>query len=317
MGIRMGYWDCRACGTKRIQGPERQCPNCGQPRAADVAFYSDDNAPLVDDSEMLKRAKAGVDWHCPYCGADNPAGSKACVGCGASTEGAKTRQEKLLLDAPPPPPQKRSSGSKKWIFAGLAVLISLIFGVWFLVFRTTDASVTVAQKTWRKSISVERLETDRGEAWDEDVPAGARRVDAFGKKRTVKVQDGTERVKVGKKDLGNGFFEDVYEERPKYVNKEVTDTWVRYEIDRWKTHRTLKEEARDGQEPPWPRFDPGPREREGSRESQIVLDLKSGDGKTYEYSINAQSEAARAARFEVGKSYTASINALGMVMELR
>ncbi len=310
MAIRMGYWDCKACGTERIPGPERQCSGCGQPRSAGVTFYTDDAAPEVDDAKMLERARAGVDWQCPYCGADNPAGTQSCVGCGASTDGKKMRQERVLLDAPAPAPVAAPKKSRAAPIA--AVLLALIAGAWLLFFRTTEHTVSVTEKTWSKTVVVERLETQIGEGWSEDVPAGARSIGSSPKSRTIHVQDGTERVKVGKKDLGNGFFEDVYEDRPRMVDKEITATWVRYELDRWVAQRTLEEKRSDGSEPPWPRFTPELGTREGAKANRVTLKL-AGDGKTYQLT----EDASAGSKYEVGKSYIAEINAVGAVRALR
>jgi hypothetical protein len=316
MGIRMGYWDCLACGNKRIRGPDRQCSGCGQPRSPEVQFYTDESAPEVDDPELLKRAKSGADWHCPYCGADNPRGVTSCVGCGASAEGAKNRQERLILDQPKaPPPKPVKSAGRKALAIVLGVLGFVAFLAWFFVFRTSALAVEVEGKKWRKTIVVERLETQRHEDWDDAVPSGARRLGTTTKKKTVKVQDGTEKVKVGKKDLGNGLFEDVYEDKPRYVEREVSASWVTYEIDRWVQGRTLKEERTDGTEPPWPSFSPGLKERAGAKKSEIVLGLKGSDGKSYEYELDA--DRAGASGFQVGKSYTAQVNALGIIMDLK
>src|SRR5882672_9188685 len=102
MSIRMGYWDCSGCGQKRISGPERSCPGCGRPRDLGIAFYTDDEAPVIEAPEQLARARAGADWQCPYCGADNPRGTIQCIGCGATGEGAKSRIAKDILDMPSP-----------------------------------------------------------------------------------------------------------------------------------------------------------------------------------------------------------------------
>ena len=34
-----GYWDCKYCGQKAIDGPKRECPNCGAARDKDTKFY--------------------------------------------------------------------------------------------------------------------------------------------------------------------------------------------------------------------------------------------------------------------------------------
>jgi hypothetical protein len=86
-------------------------------------------------------------------------------------------------------------------------------------------------------------------------------------------QVGTERVKVGTRDLGNGFFEDVYEHRPVYESRPVYGVKVSYEIERWVSDRTARAAGAD-QAPRWP--DPGlrPREREGSRTESYAVRLR-------------------------------------------
>ena len=91
MAIREGAWDCPACDRKRNRGPRKYCPSCGTPRAPDVPFYLPEDAPEVTDLEALRKAKAGPDWKCNFCGADNAADYAHCTGCGASRDGAARR----------------------------------------------------------------------------------------------------------------------------------------------------------------------------------------------------------------------------------
>jgi hypothetical protein len=316
----MGYWDCPGCGQKRIQGPERSCPGCGRPRDPSVAFYTTDDAPAVEAPEQVARARAGADWQCPYCGADNPRGSVQCVGCGATSEGAKSRTEKLASDAPAPPKAvPKSSAAPKVLAILLFVLALLGFGIWALFVRAKPLTVTVERAAWVKALDIERKKTETREAWHDEVPAGAREIRRYSAERKKHVHVGTEKVKTGKKDLGNGYFEDIYTERPKYEDRMVEDTKVVFEIDRWVQDRTLKNESTDGKEPELPHFAGGPNERIGRRENKIALELRGDDQKSYSFDVDLESDPgqrARVADYSRGKSFTAYVNAVGVVRKL-
>jgi len=120
---------------------------------------------------------------------------------------------------------------------------------------------------------------------------------------TKKVQDGTERVKTGVRDLGNGRFEEIWEDRPVYKDVEETrtvqkpeyrkdpiyDTWISYDIDRWENQGERKTEGTT-EEPVWPKTDcsPKPEEKLGEtketdpKEAYQVTLKSDKDAKTYE-----------------------------------
>jgi hypothetical protein len=317
MSIRMGYWDCPGCGQKRIEGPERSCKSCGRPRDADVKFYTDDDAPEIEAPEQVARAKAGADWQCPYCGTDNVKGSAACAGCGATNAGAKSRVEQVMLDHPQPPPPR--SSSKKTLLIVLAAIALAVFGVYRVFLRTKPLEVTVTRSVWVKAIDVERLRAETHEAWQDDVPASARVIHRANAPRTRHVQVGTQHVKVGKKDLGNGYFEDVYEDRPRYEDRQLEDVRVTYEIERWTLDRKLKNESTDGREPDYPQLAPSLSERIGHKQNEIDLDLGSDDRKTHHYSVDLLTHpdlARRASDYAPGKTFIARVNAVGSVLSL-
>jgi hypothetical protein len=342
MAIRMGYWDCSGCGKKRIQGPERSCSDCGRPRDQDVKFYTDDSAPAVDDAGELAKARAGADWHCPYCGADNPKGSTSCVGCGATGEGASSRQERIIPDgaapraaatarttapatpkpAPPPTVSMRPIPKSRAKSVGVAVgaVLALLLAFYFLFVRTSPLLVTVSGTKWVKALEVERLETQRDEAWAGEVPAGGREIRRYTSSKQKRVQVGTKRVKVGTKDLGNGYFEDAFEDRPEYEDRMVDATKVVYEIDRWVKDKTLKNESTDGTEPEFPVFNETSRERIADRKNELILSLESGEKEKYTYTLNLENGGALRAKlpeYSVGSRHTAMVNAIGTVLELR
>jgi zinc finger protein len=349
VAIREGAWDCPACGRKRNRGPAKFCGGCGAPRGADVKFYLPEDARVVTAADELARAAAGPDWTCAYCQGDNPADAAFCSGCGASKDG-KPRQvvdyrgeapaagpsetppatpPQTLTSAPPPP---RSGKLKKGCGIGCLSLLALIALAWFLG-RPREAELAVAGFRWERAIQVEQMRTMEEGAWEGEVPAGARpiagtrkvhHVDKIQtgterKTRTVteQVQVGTERVKVGTRDKGNGYFEDVYESRPVYESRShqesydepvyrdqpVYRTWVRYEVDKW---FPLREEklVREDRAPAWPTIQLSARERDGARRDLYQVIFRGADGKPHVYKAPNEAEWRR---FEPGRTYRVKV----------
>jgi len=333
MTIRMGFWDCRACGHKRIDGPLEKCTGCGQPRDRHVEFYTDDDAAVVEDPEMIARARAGADWRCKYCGAENRAGIMDCHQCGAGPDGSKRREEQYIPNQPgaavpgaavpgalsPATPAKKSNALVILLIV-LGVIGALGAGVWFLFLRTTEEKVEVTSVAWQKTLQIEERRVETLKAWANEVPKGAKVLKREQKPREKKVKDGTKKVKVGKKDLGNGMFEDIYEEKPKFTTKKVDDTWVTFEIEKWVKGKKLKDETKDGSEPDKPKFTKSKKKRAGKRENKLVIGLKDGEGEKYTYELDlsdVKNPKKEVASFKKGDKYTAEVNTVGKVLELR
>jgi hypothetical protein len=343
LAIREGAWDCPSCGRKGNRGPDKHCGGCGAPRGPEVKFYLPDDAPEVVEAAALKRAQAGPDWICPYCEADNPADNAFCSGCGAPKDGATVREVAVHpTDAPPPPPpqplQAQPPAGRKWTGpvmkgCGLGCLgILALFALLLFLGRPKDAVLTVTDLRWERAIEVEQAKTVTKQAWEGELPAGARVLSSSREvhhhvqvqtgtrtaTRTVneRVQTGTESVKVGSRDLGNGYFEDVYEDRPVYETQSSEETYqepvyredpvykkrFRYEIEEWSTVRTAK--AADEGAPEWPDPEIGDREREGKRTEryEVVFKDEKGESRVYE----APSEAEWST-YEVGRTYKAKV----------
>ena len=66
MAIRVGRWDCNACGHKGKLGPKTKCEKCAAGRPANVKFYLSSNAEIVTDKEKIKEAKAGTETRTRY-----------------------------------------------------------------------------------------------------------------------------------------------------------------------------------------------------------------------------------------------------------
>jgi len=313
MAIREGKWDCDYCDAAN-PGSEMKCTSCGATRGENVKFYLEEDAQEVTDGEKLSLAQGGADWHCAYCGTDNRAGSEKCRQCAAPREGMESREEKFVPkdgstqedeeagNAPPPP---APSGKGKPILFG-AIGVVLIAAVLFFIFgRGKEASVVLESGEWTREIAIEEQSWVTYEKWDDQVPSDAQILNRWEAKRgTEKVQVGTESVKTGTKDKGNGYFEDVYEERPVYEERDVYDTMVKYEVQEWKEVREAATSGGINDPPIWPNVSLLSNEREGNRTEEASLTFKSTDpekeGETYTYS---KLDAVELSSYKVGQAY--------------
>ncbi len=199
MAIREGAWDCPHCGRKRNRGPDKFCGGCGAPRGEGVRFYLPEDAREVTDAAELERARSGPDWVCPYCEGDNPSANAFCSGCGAPREGAASRAVVEHRDAPPPPPPQpavsaapKPGGGRLKKGCGIGCLgLLLLFGLFWFLGRPREARLTVDGFGWERSVQVEALRTVTEEAWESDLPVGAR---ALSRSRQV---HHTNRVQIG------------------------------------------------------------------------------------------------------------------------
>ena len=151
----------------------------------------------------------------------------------------------------------------------------------------------------------------REQAWEGSVPAGARVVSRRQEvHHTERDQVGTRRVKAGHRDLGNGFFEDVYRDEPVYRERPVYRTRVTYDVQRWVPDRTVRASGQD-HAAHWP--DPQLRtgEREASRAEKLVV-LLSGK-RTYRMEL----PESRWAVLQPGQAVSAVIRGGWSVRELK
>ncbi|MBN2430754.1 MAG: zinc ribbon domain-containing protein [Acidobacteria bacterium] len=340
MAVREGAWDCPVCGRTGIRGSQKYCGGCGHPRGNDVRFYLPEDAPEVTAAEELARAQAGPDWICAYCGADNPGTDGFCSGCGAPPDDGRRREVREIrpdqpADAPPPvmPAAASSRRSKGWWIgcAGLLALILLVAVILFLVFRPRSAELKVEGHGWQRTMSVEAFRTLAETGWQGEIPADARilarsrqvrshRQVQVGTERREKVvterrQAGTRKVKVGVKDLGNGYFEDIYEDQPVYEDVQKTVTveepvyreepvyaiQIRYEVDRW-IKIPDKTAGGRGRQAQWPSL--ADNERAVQRKAAYTVFFRDADGDTYEYPVP---DEATWLSFREGERYVAAV----------
>lgn len=320
--IREGRWDCESCGTTGIKGRDLICPGCGARRPENVTFYLPDDEQEVTDEALIERAKAGADWVCEWCGASNPAMREVCKECGAEKGESRSQEVKEygLEDTPrigdatvtaavssrPEPEPETSGGSSLPIFAAIGVVLLLIAGGLFFLLRPVETTATVTSFSWERTIDVEKYATVTEEG--DSVPAGGRVLDEIETHVNEKVDTGqTEEYVCGKKDLGNGMFEDKMCERPVYKNVTRTKITYRYEIEKWVKDRTERASGKN-RDPTWPEVRLGSKERESSRNEEYTVHVRAKNNKDYEVNFGTPSQWMT---YQEGQKVDLKVNALG------
>lgn len=348
MAIREGRWRCPRCNEENL-GRHLECTSCGDTRDDGVEFYLPGDQPEVSDEDLLARAGEGPDRLCDYCDASNPASAEECEGCGAPLGARRRCDGSAPVEKPKPPPPKRREPrarrrrrSRKTVWGCLTLLVLGVLGLVAGRLWQREVTLTVSSVEWRRTVEAERLTTLTETGWEGELPADARplrRRRAVREQRQVqvgtrtrvvreevRVEAGTERVKVGVRDLGNGFFEDVYEDRPVYERqirtREVVEpeyrqepvyaTEVTYQVDRWKVVRTAEAGGTD-LSPRWPELESGERERAGSRTESYSVRFKGPGGKIYRKSV----PEPLFARYPPGSRHVAKIDSFGSIRTIR
>jgi hypothetical protein len=297
------------------RGRDLACAGCGATRDEDVTFFLEDEAPEVTDEALLRAARAGADWLCAHCGSSNRPVAPRCATCGAERGDSAAREvheRPLRPEAPPPAAAARPAPrpSRRLLPILLPLGLAVLGGIAWLALRITEVPVTVAGFEWERTIEIESLRTVRESAWADEVPSDVR---TLSRERAVRrheqVQVGTQRVKTGVRDLGNGFFEDVYEERPVYEQRPVYAVRVDYEVERWRPERRAEARGSD-RSPRWPGVRLGRNEREARRSERLLVLLR-GD-RDYRLVVPADRWEA----FAPGQALTAVVRH-GEVLRLR
>lgn len=287
-------WECGACGT--MMGYALQnCANCGAPRTDDFAEQTEYGLGEVPSStaeakaQLKKRRRDDVRVN-SLSDFESEQYSDGVFGTGVSVG----QLIKFGLIATP--------------IAGI-----LTFLIWFLFISSSIVQARVVDLQWQRQISTEQYKTVVEEDWS--VPSGGRRIDSYRairsynqvlagydtKTRSVRVQTGTttERYACGQTKTGSGgvktnyctrtnpvygYKTETYQE-PRYVQEPVYDTKYKYEIDKWVTGRTLREQG-SGHNPRWPDVTLAGNERQGAKSEDYVVVVKYDNDKTYQITMD-------------------------------
>lgn len=311
MAIREGAWDCPQCGRKRNRGPQKHCTGCGVPRDVSVPFYLPEDAPEVVAEAEKRQAAAGPDWTCTFCSGANAGDAQFCGNCGVDRRDlamtrkvTETRTAPTAAAAVAAPAAKAASG---WCCSvGCAtVLLVILLMIW--MGRPVERGLRITGHQWQRTVNTEVFKTVTEDAWEGELPPGARRRSSRREVHHVnkiqrgydtrqvsrEVKTGTRKVKVGTKDLGNGYFEDVFEEKPifktvretvrepRYVDEPVYRTKHVYEIEKWVPGSPLMAQGRD-LAPVWPQLRQARDNRERDRQQTYKILFADDKGQTYE-----------------------------------
>ncbi|MEM7104203.1 MAG: Ran-binding zinc finger domain-containing protein [Bacteroidota bacterium] len=327
MAVYAGRWDCNTCGHIGNHGPNKHCINCGSPRPKNVKFYLPDNAQALIDEEAIKEALVGPDWVCKYCETPNVAYAKFCSECGASQSGEFLKEKTYTNEEVPLDSGKETQAdhvaqykekhglTKKvkrffsWAKATALALVTAIVA-WLSSFSST-VNVEIVALNWERTIEIQEYKLVEEEDWH--LPTSGKLIESFRavhhydkvskgfetKTKTIQVQVGTETYACGKKDLGNGYFEDVYCDRPIYEDRQETyreevfedvpvyQTKYRYSIKRWKPESSLTDKgtSKPAIWPTSPKLENTGRYRIGDRKERYSIVIKRKN-KTHTEEVN-------------------------------
>ena len=287
-------WDCSQCNTVGLLGDtHRHCPTCGAAQDPGKRYFPKPG----EEQEAKDHEFVGADWRCAYCDSPNTATAAHCTNCGAGQDGTKPVAIVVDTAAAPAPivaAAPAAPHSKRWLWA-LALLALVIVSLGILFTRTSETIASVSGRTWQREIQIEKFGAVSESAWCDSLPADAYAVTQSREQRsTRRVEDGQvcrdERI-----DKGDGTFVKHRECTPRYREQPVFDNRCRFQLNRWRSYRSVKAGSEMAASPMWPSMGPintpgfGPgsgmrsdlgAEREGARRENYVLSLQSG-GKTW------------------------------------
>lgn len=350
---KVGYvrleWTCSSCGAKN-PGPQKTCTGCGAPQPEDIEFEQAAQEELITEAEEIKRAEAGPDVHCGYCGARNPAGTETCTQCGADMSEGQARASGQVIGAhrdkpaeevpcpscgalnpatahkcsqcgasmartEPEPAQQPAQAPKKGgcgplVYVAGAAVILLIALGVFLTRPSSDIAGAVEAVDWTRSIAIEALSPVTREDWREEIPSEA--VIGTCKQEVHHTQE--EPAPNAQEVCGTPYTVDKgsgYGEVVQDCKYEVYADWCKYEVKEWQAIDTITLNGND-LAPRWPASQLGTGQREGEREEhyECIFDT---DGKTYTYRTQ---DAAEFAQCQIGSRWTLKVNRLDAVVSI-
>lgn len=262
MRIIKGYWTCKYCNSKDLDGLIDNCPNCGKRKSDDVKYYLNKNKIEVSEEELNN---AGIDitecdgehkeWVCSYCNQLNNYADENCAACGASklySEFEYGEVEKQEVKSTNNNDNNEEYTNNLLLFvlshikdffvnhihiiggiAGALVFIALIaFLLWPI-----KSEVTITDFSWERTITIEEERTVKESDWY--VPSGGRVYDSNWEFKEYKtVLDHYETVYETKtrqvfshyetyytyRDNGNGTFTEVPHQKPVYKTETYVET---------------------------------------------------------------------------------------------
>jgi len=276
-------WNCETCQTQGLLAKsQRHCPQCGAAQDPAKRYFPEPGSEV----EVQGHQFVGVDWRCAYCQSPNGAAAAFCANCGAGQDGSKpvaTIADPTDIPAAAPTAPAKSN-SKRGLMIGIAIVIALLGLVASLFLTKRETSVEVTQRSWERSIAIERMSAVNDSAWCDALPSGAYSVSQSREVRSHrKIADGQDCTEK-RVDMGDGTFSKRKECSTRYREEPVYDQRCHFRINRWQTARQVKSDQLASPAPTWPGvgFLQGGgsglgAEREGARRESYTLTLTAGD----------------------------------------
>lgn len=190
--ILEGFWDCKYCGTTRIGGRRRQCPNCSKARDDNTTFYLDTTKNRYVPEKKAIKINKNPDWICNYCNQLNSDNDDVCIYCGATRTSEnlnyfenKEKKKQQKQECTEENNQEEVSEKNSWqsslhnlknysipnffaaswkpVLITLLIVISIL-GI-FLLFKPKEYEITINELSWERSINIERYQTVQESNW--------------------------------------------------------------------------------------------------------------------------------------------------------
>ena len=293
-------WYCSFCQSLN-SAKSKVCESCGSSQAdSDKNYFA-----MLAEDEKKKREERQAAYN-------NPEPDYKEYNSNHSDEDYKNTFTSNETKEPEKTNLFQNIGNK---FKGLLFVIPILFLIALMVnfFIPKEQSLVVTETNWERVIEIQEYKTVKESDWS--VPNGGRLYDTRSEihhydqvvdhYETVEEQkseqyiSGYESVVTGTRDLGNGYFEEITENRPVYSTRYWTETHEEpvyksvpvyqtkyyYEIERW-VHKENEKTNELNNEDYWAEISLKENEREGVKKETYKIITENNKKKTKEYQLD-------------------------------
>lgn len=344
------YWKCPSCGGENL-GSHAYCTSCGSPQPKNIDFHQAGKQQLLTDADKIKRAKAGADVHCGFCGTRNPADAEKCSQCGAELKAGSRRTAGKVVGAfsegaiqpikcancgtmnagtrlkcgncgaslshgAPPKTEKPVAAAqpinRNVLIIGGVVLLLLCAAAYFLFFRTAEITGVVASVSWQRSVAIEAFGPVELQAWRDELPSDAAQISCSERVRSSQAEPPAN----GRYDevCGTPYSVDTgggFAEVVQDCEYQVYDDYCFYTVNAWAPVATAQLKGFD-LNAIWPDPVLSSNQRLGEQTVDYVCIFDS-NGKTYSYHTTSLDDFQRCV---IGSTWTLMVNGAGAVVEI-
>ena len=343
-------WTCPNCAGLN-PGPEKLCGNCGGPQPKDVEFFQAERQELISDEGKIEQAELGANIHCPYCGSRNPADAEVCHQCGGDLiEGVKRESGRVVgafktgpvsyvscphcgaentdtaktcvqcggtlaagsIEPGTTAPIKKPARNRIWIIAGIAAVLVVACGVFFLLANRTSESTGIVQEVeWQRSVPIEALMSVEYKDWQDSIPAEGAIQACTEEVRNVQNEPAPNSVEICGTpytvDTGSGFGDVVQD-----CQYEVYATFCTYTLQEWSVVEAVVLTG-DDYSPVWPEPTIEAEQRVGEDWEETYSIIFESGNEMYLYSTNDLSLYQAA---QIDSEWTLNINTFGTLVSI-